>query len=244
LPAGVTVAWSASPYGIVQINSPNSTSTTLSSQGGSGIITLTATITTCGTNQIVLNKQVTVGNQLTGTITQSGINTPMNTTNSIAAGATSVTFQWPGVSGISCYQSSTNPSVSQTGFIYYPSQSKFWFTLSSGQSITVSFSGTGCGGTTVATRSFTVGGHYYVVSPNPASSSINISPASDGSNLTTEISQTGTTTQVSITDVSGNLKQQQQFTSGTAKMQLNVADLIPGTYFGISSTEPLMKLIS
>ena len=94
----------------------------------------------------------------------------MNTTNSIAVGATSVTFQWPGVSGISCYQSSSNPSVSQTGFIYYPSQSKFWFTLSSGQSITVSFSGTGCG-------------------------------------------------------------QQQQFSSGTAKMQLNIADLIPGTYF-------------
>jgi hypothetical protein len=230
LPTGVTVAWSASPYGIVQINSPNSTSTTLTSLTN-GIVTLTATITTCGTSQIIITKQqITVGNVLTGTITQSGNNTPMNTTNSIAAGATSVTFQWPGVSGISCYQSSSNPSVSQTGFIYYPSQSKFWFTLSSGQSITVSFSGTGCGGTTIATRSFTVGGHYYVVSPNPASSSITIAPV-DGSNLTTESSQISTTAQVSITDVSGNLKKQQQFSSGTAKMQLNVADLIPGTYF-------------
>jgi len=231
LPCNASVNWSASPDGIVSLSCTSCNSTTIT-KTGDGSVTLTATVSNvCGSTPFVLNKSIAVGYSLTGTITQSGNNTPMYTTNSIAAGATSVTFQWPGVSGISCYQSSTNPSVSQTGFIYYPSQSKFWFTLSSGQSITVSFSGTGCGGTTVATRSFTVGGHYYVVSPNPASSSINITPASDDGNLTTESSQTGTTTQVSITDVSGNLKKQQQFSTGTAKMQLNVADLIPGTYF-------------
>ena len=233
LPAGATVTWSASPYGVVQINSLNANSTTLT-KVIDGVITLTAIINNgCGTNQITVSKeQITVGNVLTGTINQSGVLTPMNTVNSVAAGATSVSFQWPGVSGISCTQSSTNPPVSQTGFIYYAYNNSFWFTLSSGQSITVSFSGTGCGGTTIATRSFTVGGHYYVVSPNPASGTINITPTSPGSNLKTESSQTTTTVvQVSIMDVNGILKKQQQFSSSTANLQLNVADLIPGTYF-------------
>ncbi|HUZ57411.1 MAG TPA: T9SS type A sorting domain-containing protein [Hanamia sp.] len=231
LPAGATVTWSASPYGYVQINSPNSNSTTLTKLMD-GAITLTATINNaCGTNQIVITKQIIAGNVLTGTINQGGVLTPMNTVNSVSAGATLVNFQWPGVTGISCYQSSTNPPVSQTGFIYYSYNNSFWFTLSSGQSITVSFSGTGCGGTTVATRSFTVGGHYYVISPNPAYSSINITTASPGNNLKTESSQPSTTVQVSIMDVNGILKKQQQFSSNTANMQINVADLIPGTYF-------------
>lgn len=232
LPAGATVSWDASPYGIVTINNPNSPSTTLTTQG-SGIITLTATISNvCGGSQIIITKQpITVGDQLTGTITQGGNNIPMLTYNSIAAGPTSVTFQWPGVSGISCYQSSSNPSVSQTGFIYYPSQSKFWFTLSKGQSITVSFSGTGCGGATVATRSFSVSGYYYIISPNPASGTVNIKPNSSSSNVKTESLKAGTNIQVSITDVNGSIKKQQQFSGSTTNMQLNVANLIPGTYF-------------
>lgn len=232
LPAGATVTWSASPYGIVQINSPNSNSTTLTNLGGSGVITLTATIDNiCGIDQIQTTKsQITVGNVLTGTINQGGVLTPMNTANSVTAGATSVSFQWPGVSGISCYQSSTNPPISQTGFIYYAYNNSFWFTLSSGQSITVSFSGTGCSGSTVATRSFTVGGHYYIISPNPASGTVTISPNTNSSMSKTAIGNTGIT-QVSITDVNGILKKQQQFSANAATMQLNVSGLIPGTYF-------------
>ncbi|MEO6837641.1 MAG: T9SS type A sorting domain-containing protein [Ginsengibacter sp.] len=231
LPAGATVTWSASPYGSVQINSPNSNSTTLTNLS-SGVVILTAAVNNvCGTNQIVVNKQITVGNPLTGTINQSGNLTSMNTVNNISSGATLVSFQWPGVSGISCYQSSTNPPISQTGFIYYAYNNSFWFTLTSGQSITVSLSGTGCAGTTMATRTFTVSGHYYIISPNPANSSINITPALPGNNLKTENSQIGTTAQVSIMDVNGILKKQQQFSGNTSNMQLNVADLIPGTYF-------------
>ena len=122
------------------------------------------------------------------------------------------------------------PPVSQTGFIYYPSTSQFWFTLSSGQSITVSYSGTGCSGSTIATRSFNVGGHYYVISPNPASGTITISPNSNSSISKATIGK-ASITQVSITDVNGILKKQQQFSVNSATMQLNVADLIPGTYF-------------
>jgi hypothetical protein len=227
---GVEYQWSF-PNGTVQITGGQGTPSINVSEVYAGQEVVTCEIiNSCGLSS-TYTFNTTVGNVLTGTITQSGNNTPMYTTNSISAGPTSVTFQWPGVTGISCYQSSSNPSVSQTGFIYYPSQSKFWFTLSSGQSITVSFSGTGCGGTTIATRSFTVGGHYYVVSPNPASSSINITPSSDAGNTTIESSQITSTTQVSIADVNGNLKRQQQFSSGTANMKISVADLIPGTYF-------------
>ncbi|HUZ57556.1 MAG TPA: T9SS type A sorting domain-containing protein [Hanamia sp.] len=85
--------------------------------------------------------------------------------------------------------------------------------------------------TTIATRSFTVGGHYYVISPNPAYSSINITSNSPGSNSKTKNAETGGMTQVSIMDVNGNLKKQQQFNSGTVNMQLKVADLASGTYF-------------
>ena len=232
LPSGATVTWDASPYGIVQINSANSNSTTLT-KITDGVVTLTATITNgCGTNQIQISKSpITVGNQLSGTIIQSGNSTPMNTVNSIAAGPTSVSFQWPGVSGITCVQQSGNPPVSQTGFIYYAYNNSFWFTLSAGQSITVNFSGTGCGGTTIATRIFTVSSHHYIISPNPASGSINITLNPETSNIKTESAQPGATAKVFITDVNGSLKKQQKFSNSTNNMQLNVADLIPGTYF-------------
>lgn len=229
LPTGATVTWSwfASPYGSVQINSPNADSTTLTKLMD-GTITLTATINNvCGTNQIVITKQITVGNPLNGTINQGGVLTSMNTVNFVSAGPTLVNFQWPNVTGISL---SSNPPASQTGFIYYPSTHQFWFTLSSGQSITVSFSGTGCSGSTIATRSFNVGGHYYVISPNPASGTVTISPNPNSSISKVAIGNTGII-QVAVTDVNGILKKQQQFSANTANMQLNVAGLIPGTYF-------------
>ena len=224
------VTWAASPTGYVNLMpNGNSVLVTPISTNVNVIVTLTAT-SNCESD-LFASKQIAVGNPLIGTINQGGVLTQMNTTNSVSAGATLVNFQWPNVTGISCYQSSTNPPVSQTGFIYYPSTSQFWFTLSSGQSITVSFSGTGCSGTTIATRSFNVGGHYYVIAPNPASGSINITSSSPGSSSKTENAQASTMIQVSIMDVNGNLKKQQQFSSGTVNMQLNVTDLVPGTYF-------------
>lgn len=55
-----TVNWTASPTGIVTINSPNGVSTTLT-KIGSGIITLTANAAnTCGTSG-TLSKQISVG---------------------------------------------------------------------------------------------------------------------------------------------------------------------------------------
>ncbi|MEO6870168.1 MAG: T9SS type A sorting domain-containing protein [Ginsengibacter sp.] len=249
LPCNASVIWSASPAGIVSLSCTSCNSTTIT-KTGDGSVTLTATVSNvCGSNPIVLNKQVAVGYSLTGTI--SGSNTPMYTVNSISAGPTTVTFQWPGVTGISCYQSSSNPSVSQTGFIYYPSQSKFWFTLSSGQSITVSFSGTGCGGTTIATRSFTVSTHYYMVTPNPASSSITISPnAQSYEQKTSNIQATSNGIRlITITDVTGVVKQQQEFGGNASKVQMNVSNLPRGTYFvqikdGRTTTETLQLLIN
>jgi hypothetical protein len=94
----------------------------------------------------------------------------MYTVNSVSQGATKVNFNWAGVSNITCVQSSTNPPVSQTGFIYYPGSQSFWFTLSKGQSISVKFSGTSSCGSVIANRTFNVPGYGYIVSPNPAQS--------------------------------------------------------------------------
>lgn len=58
LPTGAIVTWSAYPSGIVTINSPNSTQTTITGTG-SGQVTLTATINFCGTN-IPVSKTVIV----------------------------------------------------------------------------------------------------------------------------------------------------------------------------------------
>lgn len=237
LPANATVAWSSSPQnGFVQINSPNSTQTTLTNIGGGTQIVLNAALTAnaCGgTQNFNVSKQITVGNVLNGNVNNAGQNTSMSTVNSVSAGATQVSFQWPGVTGISCNQSSTNPSTSQTGFIFYPSNNTFWFTLSSGQSITVNFSGTGCGGAVSATRSFSVGGvTHYSVSPNPAGNTITVSSVAQTNNFKTDLATTtNSTAQIMILDALGNIKQQQQISNNTIAVQINVSTLLPGTYF-------------
>jgi hypothetical protein len=175
LPQGATVQWQATPQGVVNINSPDSPQTTLT-RITDGAITLTATVTSCGNaHPIILTQQLTIGNILSGSISNAGKTLPMNTVNSVSAGSSFVSFQWPGVTNITCVQSSNNPSVSQTGFIYYPSSKSFWFSLSSGQSISVRFSGNGCSSTVLANRIFTVGGYYAIAAtPNPANANINV----------------------------------------------------------------------
>ncbi len=242
-PTGITsLVWSIDNPSLASINS----STGVATRIGDGTANVLANLTGTGGCATTLTKAVTVGNPLTGSMNSGGVINPMYTVNNVPTGPTLVTFQWPNVTGINVHQSSTNPPVSQTGFIYYPSNSTFWFTLTSGQSITVSFTGTGCSGATAATRSFTVSGHSFIVSPNPASSSINITSATQGSDLNTESAQTVTTIQVSILDVNGTIKRQQQFSSNTINMQLNVSDLVPGVYFvqissgNINETHQLM----
>lgn len=54
LPAGATVTWTASPAAIATINSPNSTQTTITSNGTYGVVTLTATVNIPGGPPVVL----------------------------------------------------------------------------------------------------------------------------------------------------------------------------------------------
>jgi hypothetical protein len=228
----LTTTWSVDPTGIASLSCTSCAQTTLT-QITPGQIMLTATLNVSGCGQILLNQQMSVGNALTGNISNTGQNTSMSTVNSVTAGATQVSFQWPGVTNLRCTQSSTNPSTSQTGFIFYSSNNTFWFTLSSGQSITVNFSGTGCGGPVSATRSFSVGGvTHYSVSPNPAGNTITVNFITQTNNLKTDlVTTTNSNTQIMILDVSGNIKQQQQISSNTTTVQMNVSNLLPGTYF-------------
>jgi len=173
---GATYTWTYSSS-LIAVGSTNTSSFTVQRNGStSGAAWVQVQITTtCSGSAATSRADFTVGSLLTGTITQNGQSKVMNTSNPVAAGSTSVQFQWPGVTNISCVQSTTNPPVSSTGFVFYSSTNTFWFTLSSGQSISVNFSGTSsCDGNVVATRSFYVSGYSYTVNPNPATDNLTI----------------------------------------------------------------------
>ncbi|MGH2645324.1 MAG: hypothetical protein ACRDE2_15325, partial [Chitinophagaceae bacterium] len=167
VPCGAVVSWSVSPSGIVSI-SPNGNQVTLT-RVNDGSVTLTAALSTPCNGSV--SKSISVGILMSGNVNNGGKNTILFTVNSVAAGPTLVNFSWPGVTGISCFQSSTNPPKTKTGFIYYPSNSSFWFTLAKGETIDVQFTGTASCGSVNATRTFTVPG-YYTLSPNPAGSTV------------------------------------------------------------------------
>jgi hypothetical protein len=235
VPCGQNATWSVSPAGYATLSCTNCNQTTVTPQVQNMPFTLSATATGCSGQNLNSSLTVSAGNTLTGTIYQAGLAiATMNTANSVPAGATSVYFQWSGVSNITCTQSSTSPPVSQTGFIYYPSPGYFWFTLSSGQSITVNFTGTGCGGAVLASRSFYVGSSHYAVSPNPASGTVTIASISSQTQAT-ELSKAAVSgssiKMVTILDANGSVKKQQQFSGITKTVQLDVSSLLPGIYF-------------
>ena len=171
---------------------------------------------------------------LTGTISQNGQSQTLYTVNSVSSGAVSVHFQWPDVSSITCVQGSTNPPPSSTGFIYYPSNKSFWFTIANGESVSVNLSGTSsCNGTVTATRSFYISHYSYLVTPNPVSGTLTITQ--EGKIFKTD----GKTVQindnvsylVNIYDVNTNmLKLSKRSQPGNKKMQLDVSSLKTGYY--------------
>lgn len=173
---------------------------------------------------------------LTGTISQAGQPLPqiLYTANSVSSGSVLVPFQWPDVSNITVVQSSTNPPPSTTGFIYYPSNKSFWFTIANGQSISINLSGTSsCSGTVTATRSFYISHYSYLVTPNPVSGTLTITQ--EGRIFKTD----GKTVQiddnvsylVNIYDVNNNmLKLSKRNQPGNKKMQLDVSSLKTGYY--------------
>jgi hypothetical protein len=233
VPCGAVVTWSVSPSGIVNIT-PNGNQVTLT-KVNDGSVTLTASLTTPCNGSV--SKSISAGILMSGNVNNGGQNTPLYTVNSVAAGSTLVSFSWPGVSSINCVQSSTNPPISQTGFIYYPSSSSFWFTLTNGETINVQFSGTASCGAVSATRTFNVPG-YYTISPNPATNTVFITannteeqypkalPENNSASVNTHYIQT-----IRVYDALGKLAMQPVTNRHLTKAQIDVSGLAAGIYF-------------
>lgn len=160
----------------LQISSGQGTpSIMVTNLGGSSTGTITATINTPTkgyTRSLAVTKTVTIGspNSLTGTYSTNTNTYPIQTVNFVSSGYINGYFQWPGVTNIT-----VTASGSGTGFYWYGSN--FSFNLASGQSLSLNFNGTGlCGDQVSATRSFIQSGWYAItVSPNPATSNLNVS---------------------------------------------------------------------
>lgn len=233
VPCGAVVTWSVSPSGIVNM-SPNGNQVTLT-KVNDGSVTLTASLSTpCNAS---VSKSISVGILMSGNINNGGQNKPLYTVNSVVAGPMLVSFSWPGVSSINCVQSSTNPPPSQTGFIYYPSSSSFWFTLAQGQTIDVQLTGTASCGPVSATRTFSVPS-YYTVSPNPAASTMfitaNNTEVSNPKTLSENkppVTNTHYIQTIRIYDASGKLVAQPVTNQHLAKAEIDVSKLSAGIYF-------------
>lgn len=126
--------------------------------------------------RVELRKNLTTNNstiQLTGTYSTNTTTKPIQTVNAVPIGYINAQYQWPGVSNISATLQSG--SSSGTGFNSYPGS--FTFSLSSGQSISIYFAGTGACGLVNATRVFyqsSYSSFSIVASPNPATNNINV----------------------------------------------------------------------
>ena len=169
---GATFNWQVSPA--IQFTGQGTSTIMITNPSGSYSGTITATINTPTkgyTRSLSVTKDIRNGspNSLTGTYSTSTNTYPIQTVNFVPSGYINGQFQWPQVTNVS-----VTATGSGTGFYWYGSN--FSFTLASGQSLTLNFNGTGlCGDAVSATRTFIQsGGYAIIVSPNPATSNINV----------------------------------------------------------------------
>ncbi|MBS1736114.1 MAG: T9SS type A sorting domain-containing protein [Bacteroidetes bacterium] len=238
LPAGATVTWST-PSGLVTINSPNATQTTLT-KTGNGIITLTAAISNaCGGSPVVISKSnIVVG---TGVPISGTYNSPSSPIEAMVpfTGFDLTTFN------ASCIAFNTNMSANGAGTISWAGPSGgdvYW--LQSGDNVFVSFSAIGqtivltatatnsCGSTLkkyrfkcTTTTSCGIQPLRVILSPNPAFSTMNISLVHNNPQAILQPFQ-----KIRIIDKLGNVKQNKQYSAGTKNTSVNLAALAPDVY--------------
>lgn len=242
LPTGASVTWSVSPAGIVTINSPYSTQTTISAIS-TGTITLSATITA----------------GCSGTVSKSNI---------IVSGPSNIDCQIIGNG--TCYQSKNictnqlntwryfsipnyNPS-GVTGFQLNVTGSSYFSNGTNAKTVTTSYWDThdiavyvtgncditvrpfnNCGVSTyapyvVSYRIMTAGCYYsYIVSPNPTSSSITIALDSKATLIKDKMGNLQFT-EIEIVDKLGNLKKKIKLSVATNRATLDLSFLPADTY--------------
>lgn len=219
LPAGATVQWSATPSGIVTVNSPNSPQTTLT-KITNGTVTLTATIfNACGGTSSAVSKRIDVGSIPVDAIS---ITLPFGDPNNLecntiykASGSVSLSYQ------PTAYRWTINPEWS---IITNPANASINFAPNANASLN-GYLGlsvqNACGWSAEQVLFMQVncaGGYSMKLSPNPASST-----------LTIETTDNRKFTKLRIIDKMGEVRKQLNYTA-SKKITINVSDLPSDVY--------------
>ena len=233
LPTGATVQWQVTPANIATPNSPNATQTTLT-KNNSGVAALIATISNvCGGPITVTKPNIIVGTPST-TITGPSSLCPCTCCNMYS------TINIPGAAYSWTVTPSSGNSVSGTGnqaevIITSPCTLKVEITtacgtISSTLHIFVKSPGQCNGGCSSPS---------YIIAPNPAHSSVNISVFSSEKNMKVKGLQSSSSENekvfngiklVNIYNTSGKLNRQEQFSGNPSQVQIDISKLPIGVY--------------
>lgn len=221
LPAGTSVTWSSTPAGIVNIPNPNVSPVTLN-YASSGNVTLTATITNACNQTSSEYKYIRVGGYSSSDYPVSGpssacTNSDVYFNTNVLAAATNYQWFWP------------------NDWTYVSGQGTPYLALRTGYN-----ANSGSVGVRVANQCDAGGSpgmqyvqvndcgyYYYMMSPNPASTTVTISakettPKGEKSDKTI--------TEVNIYEQQGNLKKHEKF-SKVKTATVNISGLNNGVYF-------------
>jgi len=211
LPCGATIQWDATPSGLVTINSPNASSTTLV-KNNDGLITLTATITNiCGVSTTVNKTGINVGFPFFDTntfVSAEDINITVTHPSEFIVNA----YRWF-KDGVFFRQTSSNLLKTTQAYECHDWTVSFVTPCGeSGETVPVSV---GCG----------QGMMVLSVSPNPTSGNLKASLFEKG-----KPEKKSSIKQIKIVDKSGTTKKQYSYGAGIQDPILNTSDLASDIY--------------
>lgn len=225
LPCNAAVSWSATPSGIVNVDCPNCTSTTLT-KVGDGQVTLTATIVACGST-ITKIKNVNVGLiPLAGQLYTSPYNSyyldPNQSSYYICFTQSDISLNFAGATNLTAYAYSGPYVTSIVGTTIYWAYDSYNYS----QTLRVEYD-VPCGHV-IQVLSFynTCSGYYYRLSPNPSKTEVTVSEVENSFGKT---KQRRAITELNIYDGAGNLKKHQKF-GKVSKASLNISGFKAGVY--------------
>lgn len=236
LPAGAIVTWSVSPAGIVNINTPSSTQTTLT-KIGNGNVTLTATILSCGSSYTATKIVGSGGSDMTNVVAVKpgygvaciGGSSPNFFAISNPGGSTSV-IEIENVSGCLLYPPGS-PSGSPVAMV---NTAAFYIQQTSAMPTIRVRIGNSCGWSDwkYITIPVCAVGQFFRVAPNPATDIVTIQPLADNASKATVAGNTviPSIRMIKLYDNTGNLKKQWSFGAGKRQAQINVSGLRTGIY--------------
>lgn len=227
LPAGASVTWSVSPSGIVTINSPNATTTTLT-RVTSGAFTLTATITNvCGGTPIIITRQsIQAGDAGISSINLSWLTSCFGNSQLVQLDAVPSTagtnWHWSVNTGSQFAFTSGTTSSSVQGYV-----------TGSYAILLLNYTGTSCNTQlTGSVTAYTTCNHGLVVSPNPTNNIINVSLNSSSTDNTLQTRDNALSiTRIEITNQLGTLIKEYKYATSANRRTLDISALKSGVYF-------------